>query len=125
MPGIGSLEWPAKDLQRAAIDYVEKRQTFVSVGDEPASLTLTLKAWLTMRSRDTYIYKFRLESDLGPPKKSPIKSYVVEKEAAGSRVRLVTASDQDPIQETVQQALDDLLEQIERDRSLYLKRATF
>jgi hypothetical protein len=44
---------------------------------------------------------------------------VVEKEAVGSRVRWVTASDQDPITEAVQAALDDLFLQIEEDATLY------
>jgi hypothetical protein len=121
MPGIALFEWPAKDLQAAAIDYLGKRQTFSSVGDEPENLTLTIKAWLTMRSRDAYVYKLRLESDLGPAGKPAIKSYIVEKEAIGSKVRWVTASDQDPIQQTVQAALDDLLQQIESYAPLYRK----
>lgn len=115
MPGIGLLEWPAKDLQAAAIDYLQRRQTFSSVGDGPGSLTLTIKAWLTMRSRGAYVYKLRLESDLGPTGKPAIKSYLVEKEAIGSAVRWVTASDENPIRQAVQAALDDLAQQIEAE----------
>jgi hypothetical protein len=40
MPGIDMLEWPAKDLRSAAIEYIQSRQTFASVGDKPADLTL-------------------------------------------------------------------------------------
>jgi hypothetical protein len=121
MPGIALFEWPAQDLRSAAIDYIQSRQTFAAVGDKPADLTLTVKSWLTMRSRGNYRYSLRLESDLGPPEKPPIKFYVVEKETAGSRVRWITASDQTPIAEAVQAALDDLLTQIEADHLLYRK----
>ena len=74
-----------------------------------------------MRSRGNYRYSLRLESDLGPSDKPPIKSYVVEKEAMGSSLRWVTSSDQSPIAEAVQAALDDLLTQIEADYLLYRK----
>jgi hypothetical protein len=121
MPGIALFEWPAQDLRSAAIDYIQSRQTFAAVGDKPADLTLTVKSWLTMRSRGNYRYSLRLESDLGPPEKPPIKSYVVEKETVGSRVRWITASDQTPIAEAVQAALDDLLTQIEADHLMYRK----
>jgi hypothetical protein len=121
MPGIALLEWPAQDLRTAAIDYIQSRQTFASVGDRPADLTLTIKAWLTMRSRGNYRYSLRLESALGPSEKPPIKSYLVEKEAVGSSVRWITASDQTPIAEAVQAAMDDLLTQIEADHLLYRK----
>ena len=121
MPGIALLEWPAEDLRSAAIDYIQSRQTFASVGNRPADLTFTVKAWLTMRSRDNYRYSLRLESALGPSEKPPIKSYLVEKETVGSRVRWITASDQTPVAEAVQAALDDLLSQIEADHLLYRK----
>ena len=121
MPGIALFEWPAQDLRSAAIDYIQSRQTFAAVGDKPADLTLTVKSWLTMRSRGNYRYSLRLESDLGPPEEPPIKSYVVEKETVGSRVRWITASDQTPIAEAVQAALDDLLTQIEADHLMYRK----
>jgi hypothetical protein len=119
MPGIGSFDWPAKDLQNAAIDYIRARRTFSSVGAEPATFTLTMNAWLTLRSRGLYHYRLRVESDLGPAGKPAIKSYVVEKETVGSSVRWITASDRDPIQEAVQAVLDDLLLQIEADAHLY------
>ena len=121
MPGIALLEWPAQDLRTAAVDYIQSRQTFDSVGDKPADLILTVKAWLTMRSRGNYRYSLRLESALGPSENPPIKSYLVEKETVGSSVRWITASDQSPIAEAVQAALDDLLTQIEADHLLYQK----
>ena len=118
-PGIVLLEWPAQDLRSAAINYIQSRRSFASVGDQPADLTLTIKAWLIMRSHDTYRYRLRLESALGPSDKPPIKSYLAEKETVGSSVRWVTASDQTPITEATQAALDDLLSQIEADHLLY------
>ncbi|MEO6308985.1 MAG: hypothetical protein ABIP43_14040 [Nitrospiraceae bacterium] len=119
MPGIPLLDWPTQDLRTAAINYIQSHQSFASVGDNPATLTLTIKAWLTMRSRSHYHYSLRLESGLGPSGKLPTKSYLVEKEAVGSSVRWITASDQTPIAEAVQAALDDLLSQIEADYLLY------
>jgi hypothetical protein len=117
--GITMLEWPAQDLRSATIAYVQSRQTFTSASDAPADLTLIVKAWLTMRSSGDYRYRLRLESTLGLSGKLPIKSYLVEKEAIGSSVRWITASDQTPIGETVQAALDDLFTQIEADHLLY------
>ncbi|HJS67574.1 MAG TPA: hypothetical protein VJ760_09640 [Nitrospiraceae bacterium] len=122
-PGIAMFDWPSRDLQAAAINYIQSHQSFASVGEEPANFTLTIKAWLTMRFRDNYRYSLRLESALGPAEKPPIKSYLVEKEAVGSSVRWVTASDQTPIAEMVQAALDDLLSQIEADYLLYQNRS--
>jgi len=119
MPGITLLDWPAQDLRSATINYIQSRQLFASVSDKPADLSLTIKAWLTMRSRGNYRYSLRLESALSPSGKLPIKSYLVEKEAIGSSVRWITASDQTPISEAVQAALDDLLLQIEADHLLY------
>lgn len=119
MPGIVLLQWPDKDLRSATISYIQQRRTFLSAGHSPSDLTLTMKAWLTMLSRGEYRYILRLETDLGPPDQPAFKSYVVQKEAVGSSVRWVTASDQDPIAEVVQAALDDLLAQIEADHALY------
>jgi len=121
MPGIALLEWSAKDLRAAIIDYFQQRRTFASVSDEQGKLTLTMKAWLRMQSSREYRYILRLESDLGPTAKPPVKTYKVEKDAVGSQVRWVTASDQDPIAEAVQAALDDLSSQIEEDTTLYGK----
>jgi hypothetical protein len=121
--GITLFEWPAQDLHSAAIDYIQLRRTFAAVGDRPADLTFTVKAWLTMRSRERYHYHLRLESALGPSGHPPIKSYLVEKETIGSSVRWVTASDQNPIAEAVLAALDELLAKIEADYLLYRKAA--
>jgi hypothetical protein len=118
-PGITLLEWPAQDLRSAAINYIQSRRSFASVSDKPANLTLSIKAWLTMRSRGDYHYRLRLESALGPSRAPSIKSYLVEKETVGSSVRWFTASDHKPIEEAVQAALDELLSQIEADHLLY------
>jgi hypothetical protein len=118
-PGITLLDWPSQDLRSAAINYIQSRRSFASVRDKPADLTLRINAWLTMRSHGGYHYRLRLESALGPSGTPPIKSYLVEKEATGSSVRWVTASDQIPIAEAVQAALDELLSQIEADHLLY------
>jgi hypothetical protein len=72
-----------------------------------------------MRSRGDYRYIVRFESDLGPSGKPPLKSYIAQRETVGSEVRWITASDQTPIAEAVQAALDDLFLQIEEDASLY------
>lgn len=122
MPGIALLDWPDKDLRAAAIDYFAKRRTFTAVGDSAGDLTLTIKAWLTMRSRSTYVYTLRLESDLGLAGEPPIGSYQSEKTATGSIVRWVTASDREPIRQAVQEALDDLAQKIEADAKLYVEK---
>jgi len=120
MPGIALLQWPPKDLRTAAIGYIQQRRTFASAGDSQSDLTLTMKAWLTMLYRGEYYrYTLRLETDLRPQDQPPFKSYVVQKEAVGSRVRWITASDQDPIAQVVQAAFDDLFTQIEADQALY------
>jgi hypothetical protein len=118
-PGIVLFDWPAQDLRTATIDYIHARQTFASVGEKPADLTLTVRAWLTMRSQNSYYYHLHLESALGSSGKPPIKLYLAEKETVGSIVRWFTASDQTPIAEAVQATLDDLLSQIEADHLLY------
>jgi len=120
MPGIALLKWPPKDLRTAAIGYLQQRRTFASAGDSQSDLTLTMKAWLTMlHMGEHYRYTLRLETDLSPLDQPALKSYVVQKEAVGSRVRWVTASDQDPIAQAVQAAFDDLFTQIEADQALY------
>jgi hypothetical protein len=121
MPGIAMLEWPAADLRRAIVDYARQRGTFRAVADDQGTLILTIKAWLWVRSREAYRYTVRLESDLGPTGKPPVKSYAVQKESVGRRIRWTTASDQDPIAAAVQAALDDLFMQIEEDAALYAK----
>ena len=122
MPGIALLQWPASDLRNAIVEYAKQRGTFLGAGEDQGALTLAVKAWLWVRSREAYRYIVHLESDLGPTGKSPTKSYVVQKESVGSRVRWVTASDQEPIAAAVQAALDDLFMQIEEDAALYARR---
>jgi hypothetical protein len=122
MPDIALLEWPAADLRRAIVEYARQRGTFRAAGEDQGSLTLSIKSWLWVRSRETYRYTVHLESELGPTGKPPVKSYIVQKEAVGSRVRWVTASDQVPIDAAVQAALDDLFMQIEEDAALYGKK---
>ena len=122
MPDIALLEWPATDLRRAIVEYARQRGTFRAAAEDQGYLTLSIKAWLWVRSREAYRYTVHLESELGPTGKPPVKSYVVQKEAVGSRARWVTASDQDPIGAAVQAALDDLFMQIEEDAALYGKK---
>ena len=122
MPGIAMLQWPAADLRNAILDYAKQRGTFLAARDDQGALTLVVRGWLFMRSREAYRYTVHIEADLGPTGKSPTKSYVAQKETVGSRVRWVTASDQEPIAEAVQAALDDLFVQIEEDSALYGRR---
>ncbi len=119
--GITHLDWPAADFKRAAIDYLAQRGIFRVVGTDPADLTLTLKTWLFLTSRERYHYRLHIEADLGMPGKAPMQSYAVDGEATGSSVRWVTASDRDPIQRAVQAALDELGDRIEEDRARILK----
>ncbi len=121
MPGIALLEWQAGDLRRAIVEYARQRGTFRAADENEGSLTLTVNAWLWIRSREAYRYTVHLESDLGPTGAAPVKSYIARKEAVGSRVRWGTAADQDPIAAAVQAALDDLFMQIEDDAALYRK----
>jgi hypothetical protein len=122
MPGIALLEWPVADLRQAVVEYARQRGTFRAAALDQGSFTLTVKAWLWVRSREAYRYIVHLESDLGPTGQPPVKSYVVQKETVGPRVRWVTASDQDPIAAAVQAALDDLFMQIEEDAAWYGKK---
>lgn len=123
MPGITMLDWPVQDLRTAITAYLRQRGTFSSVSEEQGTLTLTIRAWLWIRSRAEYRYIIRLESELGPSGKPLTKSYLVQKEEIGSRIRWDTASDQAPITKAVQAALDDLLMQIEDDALLHGKKA--
>ncbi len=122
MPGVSLLDWPAGDLRKAIVEYARQRGTFRAVEEDPASLTLTVKAWLWVRSREAYRYTVQLESDLGTMATPPTKTYVVKKEAVGSRIRWVTATDREPIAAAVQAALDDLFMQIEEDAALYKRK---
>ncbi|MGQ0696167.1 MAG: hypothetical protein ACT4OL_11420 [Nitrospiraceae bacterium] len=118
-PGITLLEWPHSDLSQAVIRYVEQRNTFSSVSTNPADLTLRMTTKLALTSRDRYHYRIRLQAEMSETAQL-VKAYLVEHVAAGSSVRWVTASDRDPIEAALQLALDDLLAQIEADRSLYV-----
>jgi hypothetical protein len=115
MPGIVLLEWPREDLRDGIIEYVRKRGTFRSVDTEDKDAILTVKAWLTLRAPDHYMYHVHLEADLAKPGGPPLASYVASALAKGSTIRWVTASDQDPIRTATAQALDSLLSQIEAD----------
>ncbi len=120
MPGIALLEWPHRDLSQALIRYVQQRDTFSSVSTNPADLTLRITTKLALTSRDRYHYRIRLQAEMSETAQL-IKAYLVEHAVAGSSVRWVTASDRDPIEAALQLALDDLLTQIETDRSLYVR----
>jgi hypothetical protein len=120
MPGITLLEWQWQDFRQAAIDYIAKRRTFRAVGTDTGDLTLSLKSKLAMRYREVYLYRMRVDATLGSSKNPTSKTYVGEGEAQGSSVRWVTASDQDPTNEAVRLALDDLLAKIEADRAVIL-----
>ena len=121
MPGIPLLEWPVKDMQQTILDYFAQRQTFSTIGTEPADMRLVVKAWLTLRAPDRYLYRVHLESDLSFSGRAPLKTYAADGEAVGSSVRWVTASDQEPIVEATAQALHQLASQIEQDRELVVK----
>ncbi|MCC2643207.1 MAG: hypothetical protein K0S45_3620 [Nitrospira sp.] len=121
MPGIPLLEWQAKDLQQTILDYFIQRQTFMTIGLEPAETRLVVKAWLTLRAPDRYLYRVHLESDFSFTDHSILKTYAAEGEATGRSVRWVTASDQEPITEATAQALHQLASQIEQDRELTIR----
>lgn len=124
MPGIVLLEWPTEDLRDGIIEYVRKRETFRSADKENGELALIVKAWLTLRAPDHYIYHVHLEADLAKPSGPPLASYVASAQANGSTVRWVTASDQDPIRAATAQALDSLLSQIEADAPRLMQAGT-
>jgi hypothetical protein len=119
MPGIALLEWKPRDLNQALIRYVQQRNTFNSVSPDPADLTLRITTKLALASRERYRYRIRLQAEMSESAQ-PIKTYQVEHDAEGSSVRWVTASDREPIQAALQLGLDDLLTQIEADRSLFV-----
>mgnify|MGYP007132404491 FL=1 len=120
MPGIPLFEWPVQDLRQAITQYFTQRQTFTTIRTEPADLRLVVKAWLTLRAPDRYLYRVHLESDVSLPGQAPIKTYAAEGEALGSSVRWVTTSDQEPIAAATAQALQQLATQIEADREAFL-----
>lgn len=119
MSGITLLEWTPRNFSQAVLHYIRQRGTFTSVSEDSADLVMKPTARLSMISRGPYVYYVRLRADVGTPA-GPIKSYDVERSAIGSSVRWVTASDRDPIEAALQLALEDLLTNIESDRSLYL-----
>lgn len=121
MPGITLLEWRTSDLSRATMEYLRNRGTFASVSEGPADLAMKVTARLSMVTRGPYVYHVRLQADMETATE-PIKSYDVEQSATGSSVRWVTASDRNPIEAALQLALENLLTNIESDRSLYLGR---
>ncbi|MBX3122750.1 MAG: hypothetical protein KF854_06710 [Nitrospira sp.] len=120
MPGIAMLDWPAKDLRQAIVRYFSERQTFRAIGTDPADLKMVVKAWLTLRAPDRYLYRVHLEADLSHPGHGVFKTYAAEGEALGSSVRWITASDQEPIDEATSQALQILASQLEQDRDLIM-----
>ncbi|MGC3974771.1 MAG: hypothetical protein QM771_10365 [Nitrospira sp.] len=120
MPGIAMLDWPARDLRQAIIRYFADRQTFKAIGTDPAELKMVVKAWLTLRAPDRYLYRVHLEADLSYPGHGVFKTYAAEGEALGSSIRWITASDQEPIDEATSQALQQLADQLEQDRDLIM-----
>jgi hypothetical protein len=122
MPGIPLLEWPVKNLRQTTLDYFIQRRTFSTIGIEPADIRLIIKAWLTLRAPDRYLYRVHLEADLLFSGATPLKTYMAEGEALGSSVRWTTASDQEPISTATAQALHNLASQIEQDRDVFIKR---
>lgn len=124
MPGIPLLEWSSTDLREAITEYFSQRQTFVSIGPAPGGMRLVVKAWLTLRAPDRYLYRVHLESELSFSGQAAVKTYAAEGEALGSSVRWVTASDQVPIAAATAQALHQLATQIEEDRELVRKGTT-
>ena len=87
-------------------------------------MRLVVKAWLTLRAPDRYLYRVHLESELSFSGQAAVKTYAAEGEALGSSVRWVTASDQVPIAAATAQALHQLATQIEEDRELVRKGTT-
>lgn len=118
MPGIALLKWPKRDLGDALVRYAEARGTFQAVSKESGDLVMVVATELAMRSRDRYLYRIRLKAEMQEGG-TLIKAYEAAHEAEGSTVRWVTASDLDPIQAALQQALNELFAQIEADSALY------
>ncbi len=122
MPGITLLVWPVNELRQTTVEYFTQRQTFTAIGSAPAEMRLLMKAWLTLRAPDRYLYRVHLEADLSYSGKPVLTTYAAEGEAFGSSVRWTTASDQEPIVEATIQALRSLASQIEHDRDLVITR---
>jgi len=114
------LEWPQHDVKDAIVQYVQQRGTFTSISTDPADLSLHLTTKLMLTSRQNrYHYRIHLQAEMHEATHLT-KSYRAEQEVAGSFVRWTTASDRDPIHNALQLALEELLQQIETDQSLYL-----
>lgn len=118
MPGINQLRWPQEDVRRALVEYAQRRETFAAVTTAPADLLMEVGTELSLKSRDRYWYRIRLQVDIKEAGRL-IKNYVAEQEVEGPVIRWVTASDRIPIEAALQRALDDLFAQIEADRALY------
>ncbi|MGC4096666.1 MAG: hypothetical protein QM706_06080 [Nitrospira sp.] len=119
-PGIAMLEWRHLDLSEAVLQYVQHRGTFASVSTEPADLTLRASTKLILTSRSgLYRYRIVLQAEMSEAS-GLMKSYRAEQTAVGSSVRWVTASDRDPIEIALQAVLEDLMQQIEADRPIYI-----
>ncbi len=118
MPGINQLRWPKEDVRRALVEYAQRRETFAAVTTTPADLLMEIGTELSLKSRDRYWYRIRLQVDIKEAARL-IKTYVAEQEVEGAVVRWVTASDRIPIEAALQRALDDVFAQIEADRALY------
>ena len=120
MPGITLLEWRPRTLTPALIQYIRERGTFTSVSADSGELTLAVTTKLAMTSRAQYQYRITLQAEMRQAALGVMKTYVAERSAPGSTIRWVTASDREPIEAALLNALDDLLSQIETDRPLYL-----
>jgi uncharacterized lipoprotein YajG len=118
MPRISHFKWSHDEVRRSLTEYLRQRGTFTDVVTAPADLTMTVTPKLSLKSRWRYWYRVRLQVDIQESTRT-IKSYAAEHEVAGSFARWVTASDRDPIEAALQQALDDVMTQIEADRELY------
>jgi hypothetical protein len=122
-PGIVLLEWSHLDLKQAVLRYLQQRGTFASVSFDSADLTLRVATKLTLTARSNlYHYRIGLQAEMSEGVR-PIKSYRAEHTAVGSSVRWVTASDSNPIEIALQAALEDLMRQVEADRSIYINPA--
>lgn len=121
-PGIVLLEWSHLDLKQSVLQYLQQRNMFSIVSLEPADLTLRVATKLTLAySNGLYRYRIGLQAEMSEDIRF-IKSYHAEHTAVGSSVRWVTASDRVPIEWALQEALEDLMKQIESDRSIYMSR---
>ncbi len=118
-PGITLLEWPSQDVRQAIIQYLQKRGTFAAVSGDRSDLTLNMTTKLALSShQNRYHYRVRLQAEMKEGDQL-IKSYAIDQVVVGSSVRWTTASDRIPIDTALQQALEELTNQIESDQPLY------